>query len=68
VIAGKALDGDGHATRFAFVRNGGPEAMSAVDLAMRQCGVTETTSITVLTDGDVGSRAVQQQVAPGAER
>jgi hypothetical protein len=51
VIAGKALDRDGHATRFAFVRNGGPEAMSAVDLAMRQCGVTETTSITVLTDG-----------------
>ena len=67
VIAGKALDGDGHATRFAFVRNGGPEAMSAVDLAMRQCGVTETTSITVLTDGDVGLRAVQQKVAPEAE-
>ena len=67
VIAGKALDGDGHATRFAFVRNGGPEGMSAVDLAMRQCGVTETTSITVLTDGDVGLRAVQQQVAPEAE-
>ena len=67
VIAGKALDGDGHATRFAFVRNGGPEGMSAVDLAMRQCGVTETTSITVLTDGDAGLRAVQQQVAPEAE-
>jgi len=50
VTAGKALDRDGHATRFAFVRNGGPEAMSAVDLAMRQCGVTETTSITVLTE------------------
>src|ERR1700722_17693152 len=67
VIAGKALDRDGHATRFAFVRNGGSEAMSAVDLAMRQCGVTETTSITVLTDGDAGLRAVQQQVAPEAE-
>jgi hypothetical protein len=34
VIAGKALDRDGHATHFAFVRNGGPEAMSAVDLAI----------------------------------
>jgi hypothetical protein len=67
VIAGKALDGDGQATRFAFARKGGPEAMSAVDLAMRQCGVTETTSITLLTDGDVGLRAVQQQVAPEAE-
>jgi hypothetical protein len=66
-IAGRALDGDGHATRFALVRNGGPEGMSAVDLAMRQSGATETTSITVLTDGDVGLRAVQQQVAPEAE-
>ena len=67
VVAGKALNRDGHATRFAFVRNGGSEAMSAVDLAMRQCGVTETTSITVLTDGDAGLRAIQQQVAPEAE-
>jgi hypothetical protein len=67
VIAGKALDGEGPSTRFAFVRNGGSEATSAVDLAMRQCGVTETTSITVLTDGDAGLRAVQQQVAPEAE-
>jgi hypothetical protein len=67
VIAGKALDRDGHATRFAFVRNGGPEAMSAVSLALEQCGATETTSITVLTDGDAGLRAVQQQVAPEAE-
>ena len=49
------------------MRNAVPEGMSAVDLAMRQCGVTETTSITVLTDGDVGLRAVQQQVAPEAE-
>jgi len=38
--------------------------MSAVDLAIRQCRVTETTSVAVLTDGDVGLRAVQQQVAP----
>ena len=67
VIAGKALERDGRATRFAFVRNGGSEAMSAVDLAMRQCGVTETTSITVLTDGDAGLRAVHQQVAPEAK-
>ncbi|MGA3093412.1 MAG: ISKra4 family transposase [Terriglobales bacterium] len=67
VVAGKALDGEGNATRFAFVRNGGSEAMSAVDLAMRQCGVTEITSITVLTDGDAGLRAVQRQVAPEAE-
>jgi hypothetical protein len=28
VIAGKALDREGHATRFAFVRNGGSEAMA----------------------------------------
>jgi len=67
VIAGKALDRDGHATRFAFVRNGGPEAMSAVSLALEQCGATETTSITVLTDGDAGLRAIHQHVAPRAE-
>ena len=67
VVAGKALNSAGNATRFAFVRNGSSEAMSAVDLAMRQCGVSETTSITVLTDGDAGLRGVQQQVAPEAE-
>jgi hypothetical protein len=67
VVAGKVLNGEGNTTRFAFVRNGGSEAMKAVGLAPRQCGVTETTSITVLTDGDAGLRAVQQQVAPEAE-
>jgi hypothetical protein len=67
VVAGKALNGEGNTTRFAFVRNGGSEAISAVGLAMRQCGVTATTSITVLTDGDAGLRAVHQQVAPEAE-
>jgi uncharacterized C2H2 Zn-finger protein len=67
VVAGKVLNGEGNTTRFAFVRNGGSEAMKAVGLALRQCGVTETTSITVLTDGDAGLRAVQQQVAPEAE-
>ena len=67
VVADNALNGEGNTTRFAFVRNGGSEAMSAVGLALRQCGVTETTSITVLTDGDAGLRAVHQQVAPEAE-
>jgi hypothetical protein len=67
VVAGKALDGDGHATRFAFVRNGGSEAGSAVGLALRRCGVNESTSVTVLTDGDAGLRAIHQQVAPHAD-
>jgi hypothetical protein len=67
VVAGKALDREGHATRFAFVRNGGSEAVSAVGLALRQCGVGEATSVTVLTDGDAGLRAIHQQVAPHAE-
>jgi hypothetical protein len=56
VVAGRALDRDGHATRFAFVRNEGPEAVSAVGLALRRCGVNESTSVTVLTDGDAGLR------------
>ena len=67
VVAGKALDGDGNATRFAFVRNGGSEAVSSVGLALRRCGVNESTSVTVLTDGDAGLRAIHQQVAPDAD-
>jgi hypothetical protein len=67
VVAGKALDRDGQATRFAFVRNGGSEAVSAVGLALRHCGVDEATSVTVLTDGDAGLRAIHQQVAPQAD-
>ena len=55
IVAGKALDRDGHATRFAFVRNGGSEVVSAVGLALRHCGVNEATSVTVLTDGDAGA-------------
>ena len=68
VVAGKALNGEGHATRFAFVRSGGCDAMSAVGGALRQCGATGTTSVTVLTDGDAGLRAIQRHVAPLAER
>ena len=67
VVAGKALDGDGHATRFAFVRNGGSEAGRAVGRALRRCGVNQSTSVTVLTDGDAGLRAIHQQVAPHAD-
>jgi hypothetical protein len=67
VVAGKALDRDGQATRFAFVRSGGSEAMSAVGLALRHCGVNEATAVTVLTDGDAGLRAIHQQVAPHAD-
>jgi len=67
VVAGKALDRGGHATRFAFVRNGGSEAVSAVGLALRHCGVNEANSVTVPTDGDAGLRAIHQQVAPHAD-
>ena len=47
VVAGKALDRDGQATRFAFVRNGGSEAVSAVGLALRQCGVGEAALVQI---------------------
>jgi len=67
VIAGKALDGDGHAARFAFVRNGGTDAVKAIGLALQHCGASESTSVTVLTDGDAGLRAIQQQVAPDSD-
>lgn len=67
IVAGKVLDREGHATRFAFVRNGGAEAVKAASIAFRQSGVTDATSVTLLTDGDAGLRAIHQQVAPQAE-
>jgi uncharacterized C2H2 Zn-finger protein len=67
VVAGKVLDEDGNATRFAFVRDGGPEAMIAAGFALRQHGVNESTSLTVLTDGDAGLRAIHRRLAPHVE-
>jgi hypothetical protein len=40
IVVGKVLDREGHATRFAFVRNGGAEAVKAASIAFRQSGVT----------------------------
>jgi hypothetical protein len=67
IVAGKVLDGEGKATRFAFVRNGGSDAAKAACLALRRRGVNENTSVTVLTDGDAGLRAIHRQVAPQGE-
>src|ERR1035437_320014 len=67
VVAGKALDREGHATRIAFVRHGDSEAVSAVGLALRHCGVNEAAAVTVLTDGDAGLRAIHQQGTPHAD-
>jgi hypothetical protein len=67
VIAGKALDRDGHATRFASVRNGGSGPVSAIELALQHCGANEATSLTVLSDGDAGLRAIQKRLAPLAD-
>jgi hypothetical protein len=47
IVAGKVLDEHGAATRFAFVRQGGPDAASAAGLALRRHGITENTSLTV---------------------
>ena len=66
VIAGKALDRDGHATRFAFATVV-LVAVSAISLALQHFGANEATSVTVLTDGDAGLRAIQQQIAPHAD-
>jgi len=66
VVAGKVLDKHG-ATRFASVREGGSEAVNAAGLALSQRGVNENTSVTVLTDGDAGLRAIHSQLAPRAE-
>jgi len=41
--------------------------VSAIGLALRRCAVNEATSVTVLTDGDAGLRAIHQQVAPHAD-
>ena len=67
VIVGKILEQQGKAIRFAFVRSGGSEAVNAASLALRQCGVKDGTSVTVLSDGDAGLRAIHRQLAPQAE-
>ena len=67
VVAGKVLDEEGSDACFAFVCDGGSAAESAAALAMRRSGVNESTSVTVLTDGDAGLRGIQRRVAPEAE-
>jgi hypothetical protein len=67
VIAGKVLDDEGNATRFAFVRSGGSEALSSASLALRRSGANDSTLVTVLTDGDAGLRAIHRQLVPQAE-
>jgi len=67
IVAGKVLDEKGAATRFAFVRQGGREGVSTAHLALVRHGVNHDTSLTVLTDGDAGLRAIHHQLAPQAE-
>jgi hypothetical protein len=67
IVAGKVLDAGGTGTRFAFVRDGGPEAVAAAGLALRQHGVNESAALTVLSDGDAGLRAIHHELAPHAE-
>lgn len=67
VIVGKVMDQTGRTTRLAAVREGGPETIEATRRALRQHGVEETTTVTMLTDGDTGLRAIQRHVAPQAE-
>jgi len=69
VVVGKVLDGTGQMTRFASVRNGSSDTVETTRRALRQHGADQnaSASITVLTDGDAGLRAVQRAVAPKAE-
>jgi len=67
VVAGKVLGDEGSTTRFAFVRNSGSAGESAASFAMRRSGVSETTAVTVLTDGDAGLRMIHRRIAPEAE-
>jgi hypothetical protein len=61
------LDQEGSVARFALVCDGGSAGESAASLAMRRSGVNKSTSVTVLTDGAAGLRAIQRRVAPEAE-
>lgn len=67
VIVVKVLDETDRTTRFASVRNGSSETLAATRRALQQHGVDQRTTVTVLTDGDAGLRAVQRTVAPEAE-
>jgi hypothetical protein len=65
VVACKVLDQEGSVARFAFVHDGGSVGESAAGLAMRRSGANESTSVTVLTDGDAGLRAIAARRAGG---
>jgi hypothetical protein len=67
VIVGKVRDEIGRATRFASVRHGSSKTRAATRRALQQHGVDQSTTVTVLTDGDAGLGAVQRAVAPEAE-
>jgi len=67
VVAGKVLDQEGNATRFAFLRDGGAEAVKTAALAVRQSGLDGSGVTAVLTDGAAGLRTIHHQLAPKAE-
>jgi hypothetical protein len=67
ILAGKVLDSQDNATRFAFARNGSADGANMARMALQRCGANENTSVAFLTDGDAGLRAIHQEVAPGAE-
>ena len=59
IVAGKVLAEGGSATRFAFGRQGSSAGVSTAHHALRRHGVSDTTRLTVLTDGDAGLRAIR---------
>ena len=67
MVAGKVLDEHGACDAVRLCAPGRSRAASAAGLALRRHGITEDTSLTVLTDGDAGLRAIHRQVAPHAE-
>jgi hypothetical protein len=66
VVVGKVLT-DESATRFAFVREGTYSAGQVVHKAIVAAGCGDDVKITMMSDGDAGLRAIQQELDPNAE-
>jgi hypothetical protein len=64
IVAGKVIDADGEARRFAFARNGG--SVERFAFALVRAGVRDGMPATVLSDGDEGLRNLQRRVLPKA--
>jgi hypothetical protein len=67
VVVGQVRSAGDAPTRFAFVRHGSAAGAATITQALREHGVSPDKTVTVLSDGDAGLRAMQRAAAPEAD-